>query len=232
MPYPEDLIALVDQRIQAAEKRERHVGNVVDVDTTGPGGMVLFDGSTTAMPVKIPASVFCQPSHRVMLEKFGSDWLVTGAYVGPGFGEASRILDGLPGATGGLTAATFVDLQEFGTFAFSKIYDATFLRIATIVGGQSSGSFTRAHWALRLTPTAGGDGYTPTDIVCGNIYWSAASVHLQAPGAKRILGVPAGTYQVSLRWRRVSGTGTITADHNDHFAVELDERVRATNPIL
>ncbi|WP_045740863.1 hypothetical protein [Actinoplanes rectilineatus] len=232
MAYSEDLITIVDQRISLAGQTTRATGTVVDVDTSGPGATVLFDGAATAMPVKILGSVFARQGHRVTLDKYGKDWVVTGAFAGPGFGEASRVVEGLSGTTAGMTSATFVDLTEFGSFSFSKMYDGTYVRLSATFMAMSSGTFTRAGWAVRLTPTAGGAGYTPTDVPVGFIYFSQASVYGAGSGARRLINVPAGTYTATLRWRRISGTGSITADHNAWFQVEIDEGVRANQPVL
>lgn len=237
MTLSEDDLAVidrrVDQRIRLASSREKTSGTVVSRDTTGPKAMVRFDGATVAVPVKVAGSVYVQAGDRCLLDRYGtSDWIVTNSFGASSFGEASRSLDGLSIATGSLTSATFVDLTEFGTVSFDKAFDLTFVRVQVNSACFVSAVPTRILWAVRFTPTAGGIGYTPTDISVGGMNFNTASQHQAYTGMRRIISIPSGSYTVSLRWRRASGTGNAVADTNDSYAVELDERVRASVPIL
>lgn len=232
MSYAADLVAMVDQRIRLFLSRNRAMGTLATKATTGSEGTALIDGAETATSVKVPGSVFCQPGDRVCLDRYGSDWVVTNAFTGPGFGEALRYVDGLPSATGTAPTGAFSDLVEFGTLTFTKVYDATFVAAVVQAGAYSSATLTEAGFAVRFTPIDGGDGYTPTDWGVTSLYFNNSGQHLSVTGQRRLTGIPAGTYTVSLRWRRVAGTGNLAADDRDTFSVGLDERVRQLTPIL
>jgi hypothetical protein len=227
-----DLIQLVDERIRLHDKASQLMGTVVTRDSTGPGATVLFDGSTVAVPVKCMGHVFCQPSDRVSLARYGSDWLIIGSFSGPGFGEASKALDGLPSTTAQLTSSSFIDLPEYGTLSFTKYFDNTYVRMSATVGALATVAATHIVWALRFTPDVGGVGYTPTDLTVVNIHINTINSHLPNTGFRRQVNIPAGTYTVALRWRRSAGTGVVTSDANDYYAVELDEGIRQVAPFL
>lgn len=230
--YDEQQIALIDQRIRVGQRKASATGTIVSRDTTGPGATVLQDGATVATPAKVAGTTFAQPGDRCMLDLYGSDWIVTNSFSSTAFGEANRALDALPSTATGPTSTAFIDLVEFGTFVFTKNFDNTFVRMQVQVQAFVTTAIAKPFWGLRLTPTSGGVGYTPADISMGGLQINALSTHITYTSMRRITGIPAGTYTVSLRWRRVSGTGTISADTNDAYAVELDERVRASSPIL
>lgn len=232
MSIDQDLIRLIDQRIQSAQQKTEARGTCVSRDTTGPGADVLFDGSTVAMPVKVLGGVFLQPGNRCVLDKYGSDWVVTGSWSALGLGEASQVGTGPVGGTGGLTSGTFVDLTELAVKRFDKVYDATYVRMGVGAACVSSASSTAVRFALRFTPLDPGGGYTATDYNATFIYFNVTGTHLSAYSASRITGMPAGSYNVQLRWRRSSGAGSLTADQNDVLWFELDEGIRASVPIL
>jgi hypothetical protein len=232
MTWADDQIDFVDQRIRAAERRERAVGTVVSRDPSGSGSMVIHDGASTPTPAKMPGTVFAQEGDRVALELFGSDWLVISSYSAAAFGEANLAMDGLAGTEGPITTGSFVDMTQFGTFTFNKIFDNTFIRIGFCGSLYTNVATTKAAFACRFTPTSGGVGYSPSDVSLGMVSISDASNHTEHSHARRITSVPSGSYTVSLRWRRVSGTGTLTADIHDPYFLEVDERVRASVPIL
>lgn len=232
MSWTDDQIAMVDERIRAASKTTRAYGTVVTRDTTGPGATVRQDGALTPTPALCAGSVFCQPGDWVTLDLYGTQWVITNSFSGPGFGEASKYLTGLGATTGGLTSATFVDLSEVGTSTFNKFYDNTFVRIGATVSGYSDAVNTNAEWAVRLTPVEGGSSYTPADLTVAQIFFNLATLHTSVYATRRVLDVPAGSYTVSMRWRRSSGAGAVRSSADDTYALELDERVRASAPIL
>lgn len=231
MSYSEDMIALVDQRIALANKRDKAAGTVINRDTTGPGALVLFDGATTPMPVKCVGNVFCRESDRVVLDRYGSDWCITGAFVGPGFGEAFRRITYATG-TVAATSTSYIDVTDFGTMVFNKIFDGTFVRIGQLWSGYANAVTTGCEFAVRFTATEGGEGFTPVDYSTGRCFMNASGDHQISYGSTRATGIPAGTYTVSYRLRRYTGAGNVVSDSNDQVFIELDERVRSNTPIL
>lgn len=228
-------IQLIDERIAFARTQDRAVGTVTARDTTGPGAMATILPGPTPIPVKVAGGVAAGPGDRVMLTRYGTDWVVTASYSSGQLGEANRALESLPGTTGALSSASFVDLSEFGSFAFFKAFDATYVRVQVQAGAfaaGSSGQAARVFWAVRLVPVAGAAGFSATDYPVGGIVLSVLAKHETYTSMRRLTGIPAGTYTVSLRWRRVSGAASVQADATDSVAVELDERVRSSVPIL
>lgn len=230
--YDDDQIALIDQRIRLHTKQTVSMGSIVSRDTTGPGAMAVMDGATVAVPVKVLGTSPVREGDRVTLELFGTEWLVTGTFSANGFGEANQAVEGLSGATGALTSGSFVDLTEFGSFEFTKNYDATFVRLQVQGSAFATGAIAKVFWALRFTALEGGAGYTPADISVGGMQINTLSAHIGYTSMRRVTNIPAGTYTVQLRWRRASGSGSIFADTNDSYAVEVDERVRSAAPVL
>jgi hypothetical protein len=177
-------------------------------DTTGPGALVIFDGSTVGMPVKVFGNAPCQPGDRVALTLYGSDWVVTSGYNALGYGEANKSTTPT-GATGALTSGTFVDLTEIAPITgFTKFYDATFVRVGMKASSYVSVAGTVAQFAVRFTATEGGAGWTPVDHNMNRLYFNQINTHTPDTHAIRILGIPAGTYTVSTRWRRAAARAT------------------------
>ncbi len=233
MTPEEEEIARIDRRIRLSQRKTRAMGTVVSRDTTGPAATVRHDDADTPTPALVPGSVFCQPGDWVTLDLYGTQWVVSNSFSGPGFGEASKRLNGLGSTTGDLTSGSFVDLSEFGSFQFDKLFDNTFVQFTALYSAYlNTGTNTKVEWAVRLTPIAGGVGYTPSDLTVGSLMLNPTLTHLSQTTERRSIGIPAGSYTVSLRWRRESGTGTPRADGGDSYYVGLDERVRAGAPVL
>lgn len=236
MSWGADLIAMIDQRIRLAFKADKASGTVVARDSSGYEAQVLFDGSTTAVPVKCVGNVFCRDGDRVVLNRYGSDWVIVGAFVGAGLGEARRRWDGLPSTTAPMTSGAWVDLTEFGTFGFTKAYDSTYVRCGMLWSGRGTATNTRVAFGVRLTATEGGEGYTPIDYTVGTALIYAANARVLAYSATRLTGgpggLPAGTYTATYRWRRAAGTGDVISDTFDPMLMEFDEGFRETSPGL
>jgi hypothetical protein len=233
MSYDADLIALIDQRIRLAAITTRSMGTIVSRATTGPAATALFDMSTNPVPVKVFGSAMCQPGDRVAIEKFGSDWIVTAAYSAPRLGQASRNIQGLSGTTGNLSSATYVDLTEFGSFTFTKLYDNTMIEVFACVGAFADANGSVVEFGIRFAATAGGVGYTTSDQVIGMMPINGTNVHEVGALSRQIIGiVPAGTYTVTMRWRRKSGSANIAGNTTDFYGITLYERVRYDSPYL
>lgn len=231
MAIDQDLIALIDQRIRSAAAKDKAAGTCVSRDTTGSGADVAFDGSTVAMPVKVLGNVFMKPGDRCVLERFGSDWVVIGSWSALGLGECSVFGFG-PGGAVSTTSASFVDFSDIAPRQFDKAFDATYVRMAVTAGCYSTAISTGVRFGIRITPLDAESAYPATDLAMNNIWFNQANIHQTNYYHYRYTVLPAGSYEIQLRWRRGAGTGTITADSADLFSVELDEAVRAGVPIL
>lgn len=236
MIWAVDLIKMIDQRIRLALKVDKASGTVVARNPSGYGAQVLFDGSTTAVPALCAGNVFCRDGDRVAMHRYGSDWVIMGAFVGPGYGDARRRLDGLPSTTAAMTSSSFVDLTEFGTLSVTKYHDASYLRVGQAWAGLGTATNTRVAYGVRFTATDGGAGYTPIDYTVGTALIYTANARAIAYSATRVAGgvggLPAGVYTVTYRWRRMAGGGNVISDTFDPMLIEIDERFRETSPGL
>jgi hypothetical protein len=228
----EDMIRLIDQRIRLAQARDRAVGTCVTRATSGPDATVVFDGSTVAMPVKVLGTVFVQEGDRCVLDKYGSDWIVSGSWSTLALGEAARFQFGPSGGTGALTSGSFVDMMEILPVTFTKVYDQTYVRVCVSAGAYSSAASTSVRWAVRFTPQDAGSSYTAADVFTAFIHFNEINTHQSNYAGARATGIPAGSYTCQLRWRRNTGSGSVFADTNDLFMMEIDEAPRAVDPIL
>jgi hypothetical protein len=234
----EELINLIDQRIRAAASRDRHWGTIVQRDTTGPGAMVVFDGSTVAMPVKVAGGIFAREGDRCLLDRYGSDWIVSNSWAAVALGEATTNTLGPSIGSGTLTSSTFVDINEFTPMLFTKAYDQTFVRLGLTAGCfcNASGG-TSVRWGVRVTPVDTSSPFAAVDMPIGSIYFNQTGVHMQGYWAARLVslndgGPPAGDYMLSLRWLRWGGSGNLQFDSGDYFMLEADEGVRTVQRFL
>ena len=227
-----DMIALIDQRIRAQQATTQAVGTCVQRATTGAGADVVFDGSTVAMPVKVLGHVFLQENYRCVLQKFGSDWVVTGSWAGLALGEAWMGLDGPVGGTGTLTSASYLDITEFPPILFRKAYDNTIVRIGLSVGAFCNSTNTVVRWAVRLTPTDSSNPYTPVDYTATQVVFNVAAMHVNSTGLTRNSGIPAGEYSCQIRWRRTVGIGGTNSNESDLYQLQLDENFQQNSPFI
>jgi hypothetical protein len=230
MSLDADLVQLIDQRIRANSSREKASGTCSQRDLTGPGAQVTFDGSTVAMPVKVLGHVMLQPGDRCVLDKYGSDWIVTGSFSTYGLG----FIDGLyfgPAVDETTTSATFVDLVAIAPLTFNKVYDYTHVRMRTTCSGSASVAGTGARYGLRFTPQDAGSSYTPVDYSTSFVWFSGTAQDLSTWAGFTNFAIPAGEYSVQMRWRRTSGTGILTADNSNEFMIEIAESLPPYVPV-
>lgn len=230
--FDQDLINLIDQRIRLNAARTRAVGTCVTRATTGPAADVVFDGSTQAMPVKVLGSVVLRAGDRCVLDRYGTEWIVTGSFVSSAFGEASW--QGPPSSqTSTLTSGTFVDIQEIPPLTFDKAFDNTYVRMDMEASAFAlTSANTGVRWGLRWTPVVTSKPYTASVYSMNSQFFNATSVHETCHYNARPIDIPAGRYEVQACWRRTSGSGGLTSDNADMYTIELDEAVRASTPVL
>lgn len=228
--FDTNLVRLIDQRIAVSRAVTRATGTCVARATTGPGADVTFDGSTVAMPVKVLGTVFLTPGDRCVLDRYGTEWIVTGSFSAFGLGETSRLASAT-GSSSLVTSSTFVDLQEVAPFSFTKVYDLTYVRMAMYGMCVSRTSSSTMYFGLRITAVAD-NGYAANDITMGYVQHDSADVHRGSYAVHRSINMPAGNYTFQARWRRQSGTGSLQVDSADRFSIEIDEGVRASSPVL
>lgn len=120
-------------------------------------------------------------------------------------------------ATGTTTSATFVDMPGPIEVSFTKTTGAsTDLLVRLDASLWSNGSNT----AVELAVLVNGVDYPAAQRAL-----NPSATHLQWGGYARITGLASGVYTVRARWRRTSGTGTLTQDRNDATHLSVQEVV-------
>jgi hypothetical protein len=118
------------------------------------------------------------------------------------------------GATGTTTSGSNVTLATAAA-SLVKLSAATRVRVAL------HASFFPNLAANTEATFAVGIGGTDYDVF--SYFANTQAVHVEGAGVRYVTGVAAGTYTVTLRWRRTAGTGTLTRDANDVMSAEITE---------
>jgi hypothetical protein len=232
MEYNERLLSIIDARIAAARLKTVDLGTIQDRDAVGPGATCVFDGTSDAQPVKVPGHVHAFGGDRVVLILVKGNWVVEGTFNRRQLAESNvRVFGPSPSQT--TTSATFVDMPGATTpsVAFLKRYDLTAVRFGLLAHMFVTVQPTVVQTAVRIAGTTGTDTastFTPIDVVSGQLNFNVTGTHLPLAGWARAVSIPAGSYTLTARWRRISGTGVLTVDQNDLIALEVDEIFRTT----
>lgn len=200
MTYNDVQLDVIDQRVRAAAGLNTTTGTMVSRDPNSNNGTALFDGSSVAVPVKVLPHTWARAGDRVTLDRYGSDWVVTGSF-GTGmpnedtvtFNWSDTTTSGSVADIGGTTGFKFV--KERGGAATALWVE---MNRGTLV--VNPGSTTVAVLGVWVD----GAGY---DVV--GITLITNNVHIPFSGALYIAGLGAGTWPVQPVWRRTSGTGTV-----------------------
>lgn len=154
--YPE--LDVIDAQIAKAAAKVTDTGTVTSVIST-TRLMVMFNGSTVAVPVKVWTNVPVVAGDRVGLAKFGSDWVVIGGNTAPPPTYGTWIVyngtftfRGSTGAAvkGGSTyEAEYMEVNAFLTIVRVRLEFATFtagtgIVLAGLPYAQSAGAIRRA----------------------------------------------------------------------------------------
>jgi hypothetical protein len=217
-------IAVIDSRIRAAKLQENAFGTVQSLASTGVDVQVVFDGSTVSMPVKALGNVPLAIGDRVTLDLYvGRTWVITGNFTRrrPGF-----VHDRLFATSGTTTSSSFVDYPGSPTIQFIKQYDESTVVVKLTIGLRvPSVTDTIGKTAFRISGTPGTETetlYTAADFESSHIVFNTANKHEILPGSTHV-ALDAGDYTFTARWRRVSGTGTLTSDSNDLLIWHVEE---------
>lgn len=133
----DDLLRLVEYVVSRVAKAPTDTGTVVEWSTTQ--ALVLFDGSSVAVPVKTFRGVTAAVGHRVGLVKYGSDWTIVGSYSPP------------PADVRELFDAT-------GAFTWTKPAGARQVRVQVLGGGAAGGGAQTAAAGAHSMGSGGGAG--------------------------------------------------------------------------
>jgi hypothetical protein len=113
------------------------------------------------------------------------------------------------GTTASTTAAT---LSTPGTFI--KWGALTDVRVQMFASNFVNVANTEITYAVGL-------GGVDNDIFA--IYNNVISSHISGSGIRYLTGFAAGSYSVTVRWRRTVGTGTATRDADDYLSLDVRE---------
>jgi hypothetical protein len=220
----EAIDARVEERFNALLKLGRFsaLGTVVEHVPGTTVAMVVIDGSNQATPVKVYQD--CQPrqNDRVGLIKFYGYWHVIANYA---HNWPAKVSYNDAAGTGTMASSAFEDTPGADNFDFTKRYDNSGLELGVSASlFITVSSLTGCWWAMRVT------GASLTGVAVDNEYnivhhqFNAQSQSHHFMGEDTFYDVPAGSYNIRLRWRRGSGTGTLnqnTADWVSMWAREV-----------
>lgn len=110
------------------------------------------------------------------------------------------------------TSASYVNLGGTSSFSFTKYHASTRVKIEMTSTSWATVGGTINQFGVNIS---GGIG----DYDVCQIYFNPASTHLQAAGFRIVPAFAAGTYTIQGRWRRTTGTGTMSRDANDWLSI-------------
>lgn len=126
----------------------------------------------------------------------------------------AQALSALTGA-GTTTSATYANMPATSSQAVTKASAGTRLRIEFSCSSFVTVASTVTSFAVLVNGV-------DTDI--SRLFFNPASTHEACPtGIVYISGLAAGAWTVQARWKRTSGTGTLTLDANDWISLDVME---------
>jgi len=204
-PFGDTLMQAIREQIARNTPRTTDTGTVQSVRTEFYRAMVVMDGSSVAMPVKVIGNVNPGVGDRVHLTRYGSDWVITGAYATGGLGYGSVNESAAPGTT---SSGSYAAIPSASAFTFSKRWDFTVLRLDLLTSCYSATAFSRVQFAIQIA----GVQYPLAK------QWFNASFVRQTVGGFDTVGfVQAGDYTASVVWRLDAGSGAITQQVDDDW---------------
>lgn len=215
MPLPLDMLQAIDDRVRSGERNVTAMGTVVE-RTFDDNAQVVFDGSQGPVPVKVSGDVEAYPGDRVGLVKFGRWWIVVVSMAKRWPADNGATLTPTTGYSTG--AFSFADVPEIGAFPFVKRWNATRVKSHIDATAKSSAGLS-AEWAFKFTSDMGS-----LEVPVAWLYYDLTTLHLPACGTKYTLGaatwdgvgLPAGEYQVQMRWR---------SPHGGNINISADDRI-------
>jgi hypothetical protein len=196
-PFGDTLIQAIDERVRRAVPRTSDQGTVQSVQGDAFRAMVVMDGSSVAMPVKILGDVHCAVGDRVVLDRYGSDWVITGCFATRplGYGSVNE-----SAGSGNTSSGTMAALPSGSSFSFSKRWDWTPVRLSVLTSCFSSAATTRVAFGIDID---------------GAVYllakqWFQTSLTRSAVGGFRTVDtIPSGDYVATVMWRLDAGAGPV-----------------------
>lgn len=212
MVYNDLMLRTIDQRIVANRDTNRVMGTVVSTDTVNLRAMAVFDGSAQAMPVKMAGHVHATEGDRVMIDKYGHDWVIMGSFSRRTYGRSA---DTVPAQSGSTTSGTYSAIPGAPSYAFVKRWDNTYVTVMQAITAHTDVANTAVGFGVSF------NGGTVLDTV--PVMMAVAFIHTAAVGAETFAGIPAGTYSVVPHWRRIAGSGSVLHSANDTASLSIAE---------
>lgn len=214
--FPTSQVELIDQRIDQSLVKPTKMGTVQDRETDTARAIVTFDGGAgVGQPVKCFENVVVDIGDRVGLAKLEGEWIIIGSYTPRLWGD---VLVGVVLASGNTTtSATFVDVPSSPSASVVKYRDVTQLQLFIGITMTTTVSPTVVEIAANVALPDG----TNFDQVMYHRALNAPNDHRDLSGGLTTVGLtlPGGGYAITARWRRLSGSGTLTMDSNDSCTV-------------
>lgn len=217
MSMNDELLRLIDQRIASAVSQPTRMGTVSDRQQNNRA-MVVLDGSSQAVPVKVFANAHVLEGDRVGLVKFGSEWVVIGGFTPRQFGGIKQFQNTAPS---GSTTSTVHTPMNQGSVTFRKLYSSTRIWVSADISAYTNGA-THVYLSLGLNLIAPSYNviwpFIHRDLV-NALEHDTFSVAKPIPGTE---SVPPGEYTAQPVWRVASGGGgSVNVDAGDevNFAV-------------
>lgn len=218
-PLDQALVDLIDQRIYAAAVTDTAVGSIADVDAALLRATAVLDGSTVAVPVKVAGNLNPVAGDRVLLQRFGSDWVVTDVFAHRALRTVAYPAASTAGS-GTTTSASFVVISGLPTLTLTKRWsNPTGILVSVGAASYSTGVPNEAEFGVKLTGPAG----AADTLVCGANH-QTANVHFACHGiVLTASGLGAGSYTAEIVVRRSAGSSTVTINSDDYFTMSLTE---------
>lgn len=196
-------------------------GNITDLRTTGHAKSLVGGLYSVGLGGLLPVASSAQrdaltgvydgmPIWRTdmdIVEVYnGAAWAFQGGNMGDGINNAC--------GSGTTTSATYVDFPAVSSFSYTKIHATSRLRVHVDVGCYASGTVAAVRIGVRIAGT---------DYDMVNFAFSEANSFRAFSGTRYIPSIAAGAQTLQLRWYRVSGTGTLTADASSWLSLDVGE---------
>lgn len=141
--YDAALVALIDERIRLAARVSRQNGTVVGMEALDV--LVAFDGDPTPAACKYVKGLGLIPGMRVLVELFGSQWIVTQA-----FGGYWPRVSGDPGDILNISnTAAAVGSTPVGPTFYAPVSGSVWVTVSGYLEQANAGNNTYLSWQIR-----------------------------------------------------------------------------------
>ncbi len=221
--YATSQLALIDERVRAGLRLVTKMGTVSSRDPSGARAMVAMDGSSgTAQPVKCFENVVVADGDRVGLVKFEGDWIIVGNYTLRTLGTA-HFMQEFAGGGATATSASYTDMPSSPACIIQKVRSTTQLRIRIALSMFSSATLSRFRIGANIASVENSIAYDQDVILW---YLNTNTTHFANSGTiTTAANLPAGSYTITARWLRATGSGAGTVNADDQISIEVEEVV-------